>query len=193
MSFALDADLCPYSLDAAASRIQKSADKKSTVAGMLKGRPIKLYIFDADGTLRRTTVEGLPCPNKPGDWELMPGVRGRLAEIARAASGGGVHFGVASNQGGVVYFQNSFANGAYVTQNVALPSSTAAGSAPGQDSAHLQASNGNEAPIALQHSVDYNTPMWDVSGGAHLEGTNLSEAAQADYTQYSGAYPAAAS
>lgn len=60
-------------------------------------RPVKLYVFDADGTLRRTTVEGQPCPNAPGEWELIEGVRERLAEIdwARAA------FGVASNQGGV--------------------------------------------------------------------------------------------
>ncbi|HEX8338163.1 MAG TPA: HAD-IIIA family hydrolase [Pyrinomonadaceae bacterium] len=59
--------------------------------------PVKLYIFDADGTLRRTTVEGLPCPNRPGEWELIPGVRERLAEI----DWGRARFGVASNQGGV--------------------------------------------------------------------------------------------
>ena len=66
---------------------------------MRKDKPIKLYIFDADGTLRRTTVEGLPCPNQPSDWELIPGVRERLAEIDWGAHG--AHFGVASNQGGV--------------------------------------------------------------------------------------------
>jgi D-glycero-D-manno-heptose 1,7-bisphosphate phosphatase len=59
--------------------------------------PVRLYIFDADGTLRRTTVEGLPCPNRPGEWELIPGVRERLAEIDWGRS----RFGVASNQGGV--------------------------------------------------------------------------------------------
>ncbi len=59
--------------------------------------PIRLYIFDADGTLRRTTVEGLPCPNRPGEWELMPGVRERLSQIDWNAA----RFGVASNQGGV--------------------------------------------------------------------------------------------
>ena len=59
--------------------------------------PVRLYIFDADGTLRRTTVEGLPCPNRPGEWELMPGVRERLAEIDWSRA----RFGVASNQGGV--------------------------------------------------------------------------------------------
>ncbi len=59
--------------------------------------PVRLYIFDADGTLRRTTVEGLPCPNRPGEWELIPGVRERLAGI----DWGEARFGVASNQGGV--------------------------------------------------------------------------------------------
>jgi D-glycero-D-manno-heptose 1,7-bisphosphate phosphatase len=59
--------------------------------------PVRLYIFDADGTLRRTTVEGLPCPNRPGEWELIPGVRERLAEIDWSRA----RFGVASNQGGV--------------------------------------------------------------------------------------------
>jgi D-glycero-D-manno-heptose 1,7-bisphosphate phosphatase len=60
---------------------------------------IKLYIFDADGTLRRTTVPGLPCPNGPGQWELIPGVRERLARLRWGA--GGARFGVATNQGGV--------------------------------------------------------------------------------------------
>ena len=64
---------------------------------MTHDRPIKLYIFDADGTLRRTTVPGQPCPNKPGEWELIPGVRERLARIDWTRAG----FGVASNQGGV--------------------------------------------------------------------------------------------
>ena len=60
---------------------------------------VRLYIFDADGTLRRTTVPGLPCPNRPGEWELIPGVRERLARVEWGA--GGARFGVASNQGGV--------------------------------------------------------------------------------------------
>lgn len=66
---------------------------------MRNTEPVKLYIFDADGTLRRTIVEGQMCPNKPGEWELIPGVRERLAEIEWGA--GGARFGVASNQGGV--------------------------------------------------------------------------------------------
>lgn len=59
--------------------------------------PVRLYVFDADGTLRRTTVPGLPCPNAPGEWELIPGVRERLARI----DWGAARFGVATNQGGV--------------------------------------------------------------------------------------------
>jgi D-glycero-D-manno-heptose 1,7-bisphosphate phosphatase len=62
-------------------------------------QPTRLYIFDADGTLRRTTVPGLPCPNRPGQWELIPGVRERLSLIDWGA--GGARFGVATNQGGV--------------------------------------------------------------------------------------------
>ena len=61
--------------------------------------PVKLYIFDADGTLRRSTVPGRPCPNKPGEWELIPGVRERLAGIDWGPRG--ARFGVATNQGGV--------------------------------------------------------------------------------------------
>ena len=61
--------------------------------------PVRLYVFDADGTLRRTTVPGLPCPNAPGEWELVPGVKERLARIEWGE--GGARFGVATNQGGV--------------------------------------------------------------------------------------------
>ena len=66
---------------------------------MKQAPPVKLYVFDADGTLRRTTVEGLPCPNGPGDWELIPGVRERLSRIEWGPRG--ARFGVATNQGGV--------------------------------------------------------------------------------------------
>lgn len=65
----------------------------------LHTQTFKLYVFDADGTLRRSTVPGRPCPNGPGDWELIPGVRERLAEITWGP--GGASFGVATNQGGV--------------------------------------------------------------------------------------------
>lgn len=66
---------------------------------MTDDSPVRLYIFDADGTLRYTTVPGQPCPNRPGEWALLPGVRERLAQIDWGPAG--ARFGVASNQGGV--------------------------------------------------------------------------------------------
>ena len=63
-------------------------------------RPVKLYIFDADGTLRGCTVPGQPCPNRPGEWELLPGVKERLARISWDERDG-PRFAVATNQGGV--------------------------------------------------------------------------------------------
>jgi D-glycero-D-manno-heptose 1,7-bisphosphate phosphatase len=59
----------------------------------------RLLIFDADGTLRWTTVPGQPCPNQPGEWRLFPGVR----ESLRALDWGpaGHKLGIASNQNGV--------------------------------------------------------------------------------------------
>ena len=65
----------------------------------MTNRPVRLYIFDADGTLRRSTVPGQPCPNAAGQWALLPGVRERLAAIDWGPRG--ARFGVATNQGGV--------------------------------------------------------------------------------------------
>jgi D-glycero-D-manno-heptose 1,7-bisphosphate phosphatase len=59
----------------------------------------KLYIFDADGTLRWTTIPGQPCPNRPGEWRLMPNVKEILRQMNWGP--GGSLLGVASNQGGV--------------------------------------------------------------------------------------------
>jgi len=58
--------------------------------------PARLIIFDADGTLRRCTVPGQPCPNKDGEWEVIPGVKERIAGLPE-----GTHLAIASNQGGV--------------------------------------------------------------------------------------------
>lgn len=57
----------------------------------------RLIIFDADGTLRRCTVPGQPCPNRPGEWELIPGVRECLARL----DWGQTCVAIASNQAGV--------------------------------------------------------------------------------------------
>lgn len=59
-------------------------------------QPARLIIFDADGTLRRCTVPGQPCPNKDGEWEVIPGVRERIAGLPECT-----RFAIVSNQGGV--------------------------------------------------------------------------------------------
>ena len=62
----------------------------------------KLFIFDADDTLRHTTSPGQPCPRRPGEWVLLPGVRELLGRIRwnRAES---PRLGIASNQDQVAY------------------------------------------------------------------------------------------
>jgi D-glycero-D-manno-heptose 1,7-bisphosphate phosphatase len=62
----------------------------------------KLFIFDADDTLRRTTLPGKPCPHAPGEWVLMPGVREKLSPIDWN-SAKGPYLGIASNQDQVGY------------------------------------------------------------------------------------------
>jgi D-glycero-D-manno-heptose 1,7-bisphosphate phosphatase len=62
----------------------------------------QLFIFDADDTLRRTTVPGQPCPHGPNEWELMPGVRETLNRISWGEPGAPV-LGIASNQDHVAY------------------------------------------------------------------------------------------
>ncbi len=66
---------------------------------MIRRPTPKLLIFDVDGTLRRTTVAGLPCPNNADQWELMPNVSETLSLIDWGPRG--TRLGVASNQGGV--------------------------------------------------------------------------------------------
>jgi D-glycero-D-manno-heptose 1,7-bisphosphate phosphatase len=58
----------------------------------------RLYIFDADGTLRTTTVPGQPCPRAGGEWRLLADVRDRIAALPADAL-----FGAASNQDQVGY------------------------------------------------------------------------------------------
>jgi D-glycero-D-manno-heptose 1,7-bisphosphate phosphatase len=64
-------------------------------------RPYALLIFDADDTLRRTTIPGRPCPRGPGEWELIPGVREILSGIDWGS--GTPRFGVASNQDQIAF------------------------------------------------------------------------------------------
>jgi histidinol-phosphate phosphatase family protein len=56
-----------------------------------------LCVFDADGTIRETTIPGQWYPKAPDEWRLRDGVKERLAAIDWNKVG----FGVASNQGGV--------------------------------------------------------------------------------------------
>jgi D-glycero-D-manno-heptose 1,7-bisphosphate phosphatase len=62
----------------------------------------KLFIFDADDTLRRTVTPGKPCPHAPGEWVLMPGVQSVLAKVAWGSEGR-PWLGIASNQDQVGY------------------------------------------------------------------------------------------
>ena len=56
-----------------------------------------LFIFDADGTLRETTIPKQPCPNTPEEWRLRPNVAKWFAEYMTIST----RWGIASNQMGV--------------------------------------------------------------------------------------------
>lgn len=57
----------------------------------------RLLIADADGTIRRCTIPGQPCPNKPNEWQLIPEARDWLREVDWDY----YYLGIASNQGGI--------------------------------------------------------------------------------------------
>ena len=68
----------------------------------MKKNKYKLIIFDADDTLRYCTVAGQPCPNKPGEWELLTNVKAKLSEFEWGSpQEDKIGYGIASNQGGV--------------------------------------------------------------------------------------------
>src|SRR4051794_40724947 len=59
----------------------------------------RLIIFDADNTLREgINKDQKYCPAKPGEWQLMPNVKERLAEFDW---GNGVEIAIATNQPGI--------------------------------------------------------------------------------------------
>lgn len=62
----------------------------------------RLFIFDADDTLRRTITPGKPCPHRSDEWELIPGVREALGRVCWNAPGS-PRLGIASNQDHVAY------------------------------------------------------------------------------------------
>jgi D-glycero-D-manno-heptose 1,7-bisphosphate phosphatase len=78
----------------------------------------RLFIFDADETLRRTTVAGQPCPRQADEWLLLPGVRQRLSGVAWNHADG-PYFGIASNQDQVGYGHLSFATARQLLRDLA--------------------------------------------------------------------------
>lgn len=62
---------------------------------------VRAIVFDADGTLRCTTVERQPCPHAPDEWRLLPWVAD--GPLAHLAWGDGLALGAASNQDHVGY------------------------------------------------------------------------------------------
>jgi D-glycero-D-manno-heptose 1,7-bisphosphate phosphatase len=64
-------------LQARMQAVVAEVQEERTVTHPLPGK--RLLLFDVDGTLRRTTVPGQPCPNGPDEWELLPNVRETLA------------------------------------------------------------------------------------------------------------------
>jgi D-glycero-D-manno-heptose 1,7-bisphosphate phosphatase len=68
---------------------------------VLRCDPVRLFIFDADDTLRRTLIPGQPCPHGPDEWALMPGVRETLSHYDWAS--GRLRVGIASNQDHIGY------------------------------------------------------------------------------------------
>lgn len=82
------------------------------------GPGIRLAIFDADNTLRRTLVPGQPCPRAPDEWELLPGVRDVLGAVDWERCG--VRVGVASNQDQVGYGHLSAATAGRLLRDMVL-------------------------------------------------------------------------
>lgn len=62
----------------------------------------RLVVFDADDTLRQTTVPGKPCPHGPEEWTLKPGVEELLHRVPWGEPKG-PRVGMASNQDQVAY------------------------------------------------------------------------------------------
>lgn len=64
-------------------------------------RDARAIVFDADGTLRRTTVAGAPCPHAPDEWRLLPWAADGV--LTRLPWGRALALGAASNQDHVAY------------------------------------------------------------------------------------------
>jgi histidinol-phosphate phosphatase family protein len=93
----------------------------------------RLVIFDADDTLRRTTMPGKPCPHGPNEWELMPGVRDLLRRQGWNKPGA-PFLGIASNQDQVAYGHLSLAMARDLLRDLAR---AATGCVPGDSALQL--------------------------------------------------------
>jgi histidinol-phosphate phosphatase family protein len=78
---------------------------------------VELVIFDADDTLRETTVPGQPCPYRPDEWRLRPGVRRAVRRLVRRRHP--AYVGLASNQDRISYGQLPLANARRLLQDLA--------------------------------------------------------------------------
>lgn len=79
----------------------------------------RLFIFDADDTLRRTIIPGKPCPHGPEEWVLLPGVRETLCRV-RWCEPGSPLLGLASNQDQVAYGHLSLAMARQLLRDLAF-------------------------------------------------------------------------
>jgi D-glycero-D-manno-heptose 1,7-bisphosphate phosphatase len=107
----------------------------------------QLFIFDADDTLRRTTVPGKPCPHGPDEWELMPGVREMLSPVPWGTPGG-PHLGLASNQDQIAYGHLTINMARRLLRDLAI---AATGSSPPEPAIQL-------CPHALEVTCDCRKP-----------------------------------
>jgi D-glycero-D-manno-heptose 1,7-bisphosphate phosphatase len=89
-----------------------------------------LLIFDADDTLRRTTVPGRPCPRSADEWELLPNVAATL----RALPWHRLRYGVASNQDRVAFGELSEEAARELLRSLAVE---ATGIVPDEDAVQL--------------------------------------------------------
>lgn len=89
-------------------RHQLLADVRPAAPAPRRSSQVDLVIFDADDTLRETTIPGQPCPYRPHEWKLRPGVRRALRRFMRRRRV--PLLGLASNQDRIGYGQLAFAD-----------------------------------------------------------------------------------
>jgi D-glycero-D-manno-heptose 1,7-bisphosphate phosphatase len=93
----------------------------------------RLFIFDADDTLRRTIAPGQPCPHRSDEWVLMPGITEVLRQV-RWNDTGSPRLGIASNQDQVAYGHLSLTTARDLLRDLAH---SATGSVPDDEALQL--------------------------------------------------------